>query len=73
MDIAGRKRFGAAIRRLRTAKHLTQEGLAERARLHPSYIGGIERGERNLGLDNILRLARALSTDPGALFADFRK
>lgn len=45
--------FGNHLRGLRLAKGITQEGLAERAGLHPTYIGGVERGERNLGLSNL--------------------
>lgn len=73
MSELDRKRFGQRVRQLRLAKGLTQEELAERAGLHPTYIGGIERGERNLGLDNLLKLARALREHPSALFADFPK
>lgn len=73
MGQADRKRFGKRIRQLRLAKDLTQEGLAERAGLHPTYIGGIERGERNLGFDNLLKLARALRERPSALFVDFTR
>lgn len=61
------REFGAEIRRRRLSLGLTQEKLAERARLHPTYVGAIERGERNLSLQNIVRLARALRTPPGAL------
>jgi transcriptional regulator with XRE-family HTH domain len=68
-----RARFGKRIRELRLAKGWSQEELAARSGLHPTYIGGIERGERNLGLDNLLKLARALDEHPSALFADFRK
>jgi transcriptional regulator with XRE-family HTH domain len=67
------KRFGKRLRLLRLAAGLTQESLAERAGLHPTYVGGVERGERNVGLDNILKLARALREHPTALFADFPK
>ena len=63
-----RRRFGDEVRRRRLSLGLTQEGLAERARLHPTYVGAIERGERNLSLQNIIRLARALRTKPGSLF-----
>jgi transcriptional regulator with XRE-family HTH domain len=68
-----RKRFGRRIRQLRLANHLTQEGLAERAGLHPTYIGGIERGERNVGFDNLLKIARALGQHPAKLFSEFPK
>jgi len=67
MPSADRAKFGKAIRRLR-AKGWTQEDLADRARLHPTYVGGIERGERNVGLDNILKLAKALGEHPSAFF-----
>lgn len=63
-----RKRFGKRVRTLRLAKDWTQEELANQSGLHPTYVGGIERGERNVGLNNILKLARALGLRPAALF-----
>lgn len=63
--------LGTRIRQLRLAKGWTQEDLATKAGLHSTYIGGIERGERNVGLDNLLKLARALQEHPSALFKDF--
>lgn len=54
------KIFGEQVRKLRKARGLSQEKLAELAELHRNYIGGIERGERNIALLNILRLAKAL-------------
>jgi transcriptional regulator with XRE-family HTH domain len=68
MANADRTRFGKTIRRLRLAKGWTQEQLAEHANLHPTYVGGIERGERNVGLENIIKIARALGVSPAALF-----
>ncbi|MGU3543362.1 helix-turn-helix domain-containing protein [Methylobacterium sp. A52T] len=73
MNATDRPRFGERIRQLRLAKNWSQEDLAVRSGLHPTYIGGIERGERNLGLDNILKLARALDEHPSALFTGFQK
>ena len=59
--------FGDRVRATREAKGLSQEGLAERAGLHWTYIGQVERGQRNLSLHNILRIAHALDTDAGGL------
>jgi transcriptional regulator with XRE-family HTH domain len=53
-------RLGRRIRELRLKAGLTQEQLAERADLHPTYLGGVERGERNLSLNNLDKLAGAL-------------
>ena len=61
--------FGANARRLRLKRNFTQERLAELSGLHPNYIGGIERGERNLSLINIVRLTRALQCRITDLFA----
>lgn len=47
---------------------LSQEELASKIGIHRTYIGGIERGERNLGLMNILRIADALEISPASLF-----
>jgi len=52
--------FGRAVRKFRTAKGISQELLADNARIHRTYIGGIERGERNPTLTMIFRLAAAL-------------
>lgn len=61
-------RFGARIREIRTEAGLTQEELAHRAGLHWTYIGQIERGERNLSLKNVLKLARGLGVPEAELF-----
>lgn len=66
-----KSRFGIRLRQLRTDQGYSQEELAERAGLHRNYIGGVERGERNVALENIVKLAKALSVRPGELFADF--
>jgi len=62
--------LGQAIRKRRLALGLSQEKLAEKADLHWTYIGGIERGERNVSLVNIVRIARALKISVSALLAN---
>ena len=52
--------FGGAVRRLRTDRGFSQEGFAAEVDLHRTYIGGIERGERNPTLTTIARIAKAL-------------
>jgi transcriptional regulator with XRE-family HTH domain len=52
--------LGQNVRRRREARELTQEKLAERAGLDPTYISGIERGLRNPGIKNVAKLAKAL-------------
>jgi transcriptional regulator with XRE-family HTH domain len=54
------KQFGIVVRNRRTAAGLSQESLAERAALHPTYIGMVERGVRNPTLDVAARIAKAL-------------
>ena len=56
--------FGKRVRELRTEQGLSHEALAELANLHRNYIGGVERGERNVGLINIVGLAHALRVKP---------
>ena len=65
--------FGKAVRRIREQKGLSQEALADLCHLHRTYIGGIERGERNVGLLNLLRLSKALKVLPSELLQDFDK
>ena len=67
-----RERFGQRIRDLRHAGRLSQEELAHRAGIHPTYVGGIERGERNPALINIARLAKALGVTLAELFEDLK-
>jgi len=61
--------LGKRLRDLRLERDLTQEMLANAAGLHWTYIGQIERGERNLTAKNILRLERGLGIGPGTWFA----
>jgi len=64
------KNFGKRVRELRERSGLSQEALAAKAGIHRTYMGGIERGERNLCLKNILRLAAAIGVPPGDLFEE---
>lgn len=63
------EKFGAEVRRLRLNKGWSQEELAQRAGRHWTYIGGIERGERNVTIRVIADLARALGVEIRDLFS----
>ena len=63
------KRFGERVRELRLARGLSQEELAFKAGMHRTYLGGIERGERNPALKNISAIAEALGISLSTLFA----
>jgi len=62
------KEVGLNIRKLREDKGLSQEKLAALADLHRTYIGQIERGEKNLGLRNLEKIAKALHVNIKELF-----
>lgn len=62
--------FGLAVRRARERLDVSQDMLAELADLHRTYVGSVERGERNVSLINIAALAKALRTTPAKLMAD---
>lgn len=61
--------FGERVRQLRRKAAVSQEELASLAGLDRSYIGGVERGERNVSLLNIHKIAKALKVRPEALFS----
>ena len=63
------RRVGANLRRLRVERGYSQEAFADRLGYHRTYIGGVERGERNLTLRTVERLAAVLGVDPLDLFA----
>ncbi len=62
--------FGSAVRARRQALGLSQEELAARADLHRTYVGDIERGRRNVSLNNIRKLAVALGCSPSDLLRE---
>ncbi len=62
-----RQQLGARIRQLREGAGWSQEELAAQCGLHRTYIGGVERGERNIGVENIVRIADALEISASAL------
>lgn len=71
-DQAVYEAFGRAIQARRKKLALSQEELAHFAGLHAAYIGGVERGERNVALKNILKICKALRTTAAELFKEAR-
>jgi transcriptional regulator with XRE-family HTH domain len=65
--------FGRAIRAYRGQRGLSQEELAFRSGMHRTYLGGIERGERNPSYTNILKVANALDIDAWELLREARR
>lgn len=63
-----RRTFGKKVRELRKSKGYSQESFADAVDLHRTYIGAIERGEQNVSLDNIERIAKALKIQTAELF-----
>jgi transcriptional regulator with XRE-family HTH domain len=63
-----RRRFGRAVRKRREKLGISQEQFADLCGLHRTYMGGVERGERNISLANIEKIARALRITLSELF-----
>lgn len=64
------QKFGSTVKILRQALNLSQEQLAAECDLDRTYISGIERGQRNVGLRNIYKIAQALNVHPSMLFIE---
>ncbi len=65
-----RKQFGAVVRQHRQAQGYSQESVADACGHHRTYVGAIERGERNVSIDNIARIAETLGVHIADLFPD---
>lgn len=65
-------KLGKRIRELRKSKGFSQESFADEVGLDRTYMGGIERGERNIATINIIRIAKALKVEVGQLFPSIR-
>ncbi len=63
-------RFGDNVRTVRRAKGISQEDLADRAGLHRTYVSSVERGERNVTLETIEKLSKALGVSMAKLMPD---
>ena len=64
-----RRQLGLAVRSRREVAHLSQEKLAELAEVHRNYVGLVERGEQNLTVDSLVRIAKALKCRASELLA----
>lgn len=64
--------FGKIVRSMREDLCMSQEVLAEESDLNTNYVGSIERGERNVGIEVIYKLAEGLRTNPKNLLPDYR-
>ena len=64
--------FGRQVRLRRSSLRISQEVLAERAALHRTFIGAVERGETNISLRNIVKIARALNVPAAKLLETVR-
>lgn len=70
--LPGAAEFGRRVRAERERQGLSQMAFAEKVGLHFTYVSSVERGERNISLENILRLAATLGVDPAVLVERLR-
>lgn len=70
---SARRIFAENLRKARLAKKLSQEDLAELACLHRTYVGSVERAERNISIDNMERLAAAVGVSLVSLLQESRR
>lgn len=63
-----KRKFGIKVRQMRLEKGFSQEAFADRCGLHRTYIGAVERGERNISIENIEKIAKALGVPISSLF-----
>lgn len=70
MSSQARQVFARRLRQVRQQQALSQEALAARSGLHRTYVGAVERGERNISIDNMERLAQALQVPLTDLLQD---
>jgi len=67
------ERFGERLRQVRTIAQISQEKLADLAGLHRTYISSVERGGRNVTIETVEKLAKALNVSMAELMPDFEK
>jgi transcriptional regulator with XRE-family HTH domain len=67
-----RKALGERVKTLRKAKGFSQENFADECGLHRTYVGDIERGERNISIDNIVKIAFSLNIPISDLFSGIK-
>lgn len=66
-----RSHFAKRLRELRHMRGMSQEEFADKCGLHRTYIGSVERGERNISIDNIEKIAQCLGVRPSDILEDF--
>jgi transcriptional regulator with XRE-family HTH domain len=64
------KRLGRAVRRLRETRKFSQESFADHVGVHRTYMGAVERGEQNISLSNLERIAKGLGLKPWELLKE---